>query len=253
MTPPTYLGNQMYIAINRERMVLLHKHSDINVLADLVWLESIDDYTIDPIDTVKWLRGYTDLELKLLYRNISGNDHSVTRSQLLQIIDDIVARVTPTPVNKGELERQCDYVQRCTDTEARWLYVHGASRPAQKSELFNPACRRAADVPLELNSAKSGKLPALTRKPEPFVAPTASDRAAVTTNAQASGPKRGTAKAVIWEVADKMWEDAGSPTDKAKVLVLRKQIMKTLENEEAIKNASSSSELGQWHKKRAPF
>jgi hypothetical protein len=50
-----------------------------------------------------------------------------------------------------------------------------------------------------------------------------------------------------------MWEEDGKPTDKNQVLELRKRIMDKLELDEQIKRASSSSELGQWHKARAPF
>jgi len=53
----------------------------------------------------------------------------------------------------------------------------------------------------------------------------------------------------IWAVADRMWEEAGRPTDKSKVLALRKQIMDTLE-QDGVKRTSSSNELGNWQKAR---
>lgn len=246
----------MYILIDRERMVLLHKHSDTEVIANLAWIECHNaPYCIFDIDDASGFRDFTDMELKILYRNITGqDDHSFNRSQTLQIIYDLCARISESDVKPFEVDRQAEYIKE--GDERKWLYVKGATRPAQKPDLFEPACKRAKRSEKEEASAVGGKLPALKRA-TPAAKPRTGDKRAGT-NAQQSpsqrtGPKRGTAKAIIWATADKMWEEAGKPTDKVEVLKLRKSIMDHLENEEQIKRASSSSELGQWHKTRAPF
>lgn len=245
----------MYVLIERDRMVLLHKHNNLFTLADVAWIECQNSaYSIFGVDDATGLREFTDMELGLLYKNITGVDHSLKRLQLIQVIYDLIQRVPESDIDPIEADYQCGHVTE--GDERKWLYVRGARKPAQKPDLFEPACKRAGRNEEEEQRAKSGKLPALKRKARPRSSGTGNDRPAPATQHRAkpaNGPKRGTAKAIIWSVADKMWEDAGKPTAKAEVLTLRKQIMDTLEKEEAIKRASSSSELGVWHKTRAPY
>lgn len=246
----------MYILIDRERMVLLHKSQDVNSLANVAWIECHNAvYCIFPLDDATGFRDFTDMELGILYRNITGKDyHSLNRPQLLQVIFDLCSRIPESDINAFEADRQAEFVKE--GDERRWLYVRGASRPAQKADLFEPECKTTEQSETEETNARSGKLPALQRKAVPRKPSTGSESTVVNAQQPAkaqSGPKRGTAKAIIWSVADKMWEDSGKPTDKTEVLSLRKVIMGHLEKEEGIKRASSSSELGQWHKTRAPF
>jgi len=247
----------MYILIDRERMVLLHKHASLYVLADVAWIECHNSaYCIFGVDDATGFRDFTDMELRMLYHNITGLDYGnrFNRTQLLQILYDLTSRISESDINAVEAERQAEHVAE--GDERKWIYVRGAKRPAEKPDLFAPACRRASRSESEEERAKAGELPALKRKVRPRSPSTGGDRPAPATQQRApgaSGPKRGTAKAIIWATADKLWEEAGKPTDKPTILALRKQIMDTLENDEAIKRASSSSELGVWHKTRAPY
>lgn len=246
----------MYILIERERMALLHKHSDPNVLANVAWIECHNaPYSIFPVDDATGFQAYTDMELKILFRNITGaDDHSFSRPQVLQVLFDLCSRIPESDIDPFEVDVQAELVKE--GDERRWLYVKGAKRPAQKPDLFEPTCKQALRSDVEESNAKSGKLPALQRAAPPRSERTANDRPAAAVQQPAkrpSGPKRGTAKAIIWQVADAMWEEEGKPVDKNQVLDLRKRIMDKLETEEHIKRASSSSELGQWHKTRAPF
>lgn len=61
---------------------------------------------------------------------------------------------------------------------------------------------------------------------------------------------KGEKTATIWDVADKMWDAAGKPTDPKLVLKLRKQIMNELEQNYSIKKTTSSTSLGGWQKSR---
>jgi hypothetical protein len=246
----------MYILIDRERMALLHKHSDVDVLANVAWIECHNaPYSIFPVDDTTGFKDFTDMELKILYRNITGqDDHTFSRPQVLQVIYDLCSRISESDINAFEVDRQAEYIKE--GDERRWLYVKGASRPAQQADLFEPQCRQALRNEVEEQNAMAGKLPALKRAAPVATPRTGQDRPGVSVQQPVkvrSGPKRGTAKAIIWQTADKMWEDSGKPTDKETVLSLRKDIMVHLETEEGIKRASSSSELGQWHKARAPY
>lgn len=242
----------MYILIENDRMVLLHKHTDFRIVADLAWIECRDcSCAIFKVDDAHGLKEYTDLELRTLYQNITGQDIKLQRRQLQQVLVDLIARIPETKVRELEVQQQVERIPE--DDTGKWLYVYGAKRPAQKPDLFEHACCRAKPSEEEINSAKAGKLPAL-KVPKRAAAPrTRDDRPEAGVTLRPPAPKRGTAKPIIWATADRMWEEAGKPTDKAQVLALRKEIMNVLEKEEAIRRTSSSSELGNWHKERAPF
>lgn len=92
---------------------------------------------------------------------------------------------------------------------------------------------------------------------QPYIPPTQSPQAGVgdrqqrivpSTKAE-TAPRTGN-RAIIWEVADRMWGEIGSPLDIPRVLQLRKAIMTELENNHGIKKTTSSTALGEWQKVR---
>jgi len=246
----------MNALINRENMKLLHVHSDSRVLCDLAWIEChLAPYYILSLQDATALKVFTLMELGMLYTNITGKDnHSFNRSQVLQVVWDLCMRVPETDVTPLEADAQAAYIK--ADDPKKWMYVKGARVPARMASLFEHASRRAKASEKEEQKAVSGELPALKPKRGAPVVPTGDVPKVPTaklTPKTSNAPKRGTAKAIIWRAADEAWEVAGKPTSKADVLVLRKQIMNHLETEEHIKRGSASSELGNWHKTRAPF
>lgn len=94
----------------------------------------------------------------------------------------------------------------------------------------------------------------LGRTLQPITATPAPEKRSSTPTVRKTGPSlpRGGNKAVIWDVADMIWDNANSPKDKPTVLKLRRAIMDHLEGQ-GIKRTSASSELGKWHMDRAPF
>lgn len=74
--------------------------------------------------------------------------------------------------------------------------------------------------------------------------------AAVTVPAKTPSAPRGGNRVTIFEVADRMWNEAGSPRDLTVVLPLRKTIMAELEANHGIKKTTSSTALGEWQKLR---
>lgn len=243
----------MYMLLDRENMKFRHKHPDLFTIANLAWIEDRNmTYSIFPADDAIEFGRYTDMELKMLYRNTTGKDITTTdRQAIKQILFDIVRRIPATPANPYEADVQAAFI--LDEDENHYQYVKGAKRPAMTANLFDGITIHSD--PVEELEAKNGHLPALKRKSSSLASGTGKKQAQVNGNAPASNkaaPKRGTAKAIIWEVADKMWEKEGKPTQKSEVLDLRKRIMDLLETDEGIKRSSASSELGNWHKTRIP-
>lgn len=91
-----------------------------------------------------------------------------------------------------------------------------------------------------------------TNETEPAQACTGRDRPAANTVAPAKTPSvpRSGNRVTIFEVADRMWNDAGAPKDVSVVLPLRKTIMAELEANYGIKKTTSSTALGEWQKLR---
>lgn len=91
-----------------------------------------------------------------------------------------------------------------------------------------------------------------TDETEPAQAGTGDDLPAANTVAPAktpSAPRSGN-RVIIFEVADRMWNEAGAPKEASVVLQLRKTIMAELESTHGIKKTTSSTALGEWQKLR---
>lgn len=91
-----------------------------------------------------------------------------------------------------------------------------------------------------------------TEPVQPVQAGTGRDRPVANTVTPTKMPSapRGGNRVTIFEVADRMWNDAGSPKDTSVVLPLRKTIMAELEANHGIKKTTSSTALGEWQKLR---
>ena len=99
------------------------------------------------------------------------------------------------------------------------------------------------------DAAQMQLLPAQSTNGIPLPAATRNDPSAANAVAPAQASK-GAVRATIWEVADRMWHEAGKPTEAKQVLALRKSIMEDLLHVSAIKKTTSSNELGTWAKVR---
>lgn len=240
----------MYVLLNRNKMSFAHKHHDIFCLANLAWMENRDmEFHIFPLDNAFEFNKFTDEELEQLFQNTVGEPFPETnRNALKQALFDAAMRIHASKVNIHEAETQASKVP--DGSEQCYEYKPGKMAPVKCAQMIRVMTTDFR--PEEVESALKGILPALKRDTSRSTT-SKPNRGAVTPKGGCDAPpKHGTAKATIWKVADEMWEEDGKPADKESVFTLRKSIMNELEKQ-GIKRTSASTELGKWHKERAPF
>lgn len=225
----------MYISIDMDRMRFLHKHDDIKVVCNLVFIEAppcAHNVDIIPVDSAWLLKDMTETQLQTLYRNTTLEQNVPYRGDALRLmLLELASRLPLSDVNAWEAEVQATGVEaRHKDGVEGVVYVKGTTTPTQPGTLFE---RTQLTGTIDHTAAQCIAQQALAT-------PTAS-------NAQ---PRAGSVRDVIWKVADTLWAADGQPTDKAGVLHLRKKIMDTLERDHQVKRTSSSTELGKWQKAR---
>lgn len=237
----------MYVSIDRENLKFLHKHADLHVVCNLVHIEAPNiAICIVDHDSDAFLSDYTGMELAMLYKNTSGHDHTGrSDSALRALLAELAGRLPTSDVNKFELDRQAASIPEDNDQPLK--YVKGATRPGKApAELFPLKAERNSDEDAIAARAKQ-RAP---QRPASVASTPAPASAAARPQRAPAAPRQGGVRAVIWEVADSMWEKEDKPTGKAEVLSLRKRVMDVLESDHAVKRTSSSNELGQWQKAR---
>lgn len=238
----------MFVCVDMDNLQFIHKHREHEVVSGLAYLEACDRSTlVDNTDREHFLINLTPLDLRILYRNttaedITGTDDRVVREMLATLVND---HIQPRSVVLAELEAQIEAVIDDLEKGIPWKYSLGAKRPAKQEQLFPLHCRPLAPVAAQQAAARAPQQRAQRAAPKPRTAPPAAPVAAPVRKARAHN-----VRPTIWAVADRMWEEAGKPTDKAVVLELRKKMYDVLEKEHGVKRTSSSNELGNWMKER---
>lgn len=238
----------MHVVIDRKTLRFLPiKHEDTRVVGDLVWIEAPQAHAhIVPLG-YNFLNDYTDLELMLLYKNTTGEKASRVGDQMRGVLAEIAERIPVRVVDVFRLSRQAELVPE--KTGRRYLYDPKNFKPQQVDDLF------VLD-PVLLPRSENESLIAVRPRIAPVVPVAPAANASVAAPVQArparapAAPRQGGVRELVWAIADKMWEAAGSPTDASIVLPLRKEMMTVLESEHGVKRTSSSNELGQWQKAR---
>lgn len=123
----------MYILIDREKMTFLHKHEDVNVCANLAWIEChIQPYSIFELENDTAFHEFTNKQLMKLYQNIAGGKcaSNMGRRELQKGLIAIIATLPCADVWKFELELQASFIQE--GEQASWLYKKGANKPSKQ-------------------------------------------------------------------------------------------------------------------------
>jgi hypothetical protein len=233
----------MFVSIDMDKLVLMHKHADHEVLSALSWLECGQHVSVLVESTARdqFLARMSRIDLCILYKNTTGAELVASDSHVLRRqLSDLIEATPAAPVDKDELLAQVAAVDDRIHAGERFSYARGAMVPAQAQELF-PLVARPLSTAQLLESEKRAPQP-LTRSnelpPPPAPAPVVLKTRAVNV------------RPVIWAHADAGWEAAGKPTDRAAVLALRRAWMKELDEGKNIRPTTSSNELGAWMKAR---
>ena len=238
----------MFVSIDMDTLQFLHKHHDQMVLGGLSFLEA-PHHSIrnENVNSEHFLLGMTALEIRMLYRNTTGEDPTGSDDRVMREMLAMVAtdHMPPTLALAAEVEAQIAAVEDDLHNGIPWKYALGAKVPAKAMELFPLHCKPLDAVDKHKCATLAPQRRAAREAPKPRapVAPAPSASAAPKQRASSVRP-------TIWAVADEMWGAAGKPTDKTVVLELRKKMYDVLEEKHGVKRTSSSNELGNWMKDR---
>lgn len=239
----------MYISIDMDNLVFLHKHPDHETVSAISWLECGQQRSIviTATDKPRFLKTLTALELRMLYHNTTGG--SISSEDTTELRYQLASAVELLPFARAVREEVLAQVAAVNDRLYNgevFKYAFGASVPAQPQELFplkgrplkpaeldNASAWARSDLPAQTANAPTGPWPE-RREPEdaPEVPPAppadhAEPEFGATTPLKKA--KRANAQVDIFAAADKAWKDAGSPTDPTVVTPLIKGLIPELE------------------------
>lgn len=255
----------MFITVDQEDFTLYHAHHDHDTASALGFLEAPHrNVAVWNTANDNFLKSFGFMDLKMFYRALTKEDaptipagdyshygqvgdaaeisHLFLRDLIAQVIEKTVK---PTLALYHELEAQIYAVSDELYKGVPWKYALGAKRPAKQIQLFPLFGMPAKQALIELAAQTAPQRRSVRRAPAK-AAPAATPPQA----APAAKQRASSVRPVIWAAADRLWEEAGKPTDKAVVLELRKKMMVHLEEEKGVKRTSSSNELGNWMKAR---
>jgi hypothetical protein len=225
----------MYISINRKLCKFLHKHPDFKVVCNLDFIAQAHDHTdVLPLtDGSNLIAGWTDMELSMLYRNVTGSQHVPhIGTSLRAMIAEYAERFPVTDCFPGEVELQAQYVEErlakaSEDNEPDdYMYVKGSKIPAIKSSLWGrTVCAllppdEAARIVQERITAQAKRSAALTHALAAAPLPSAPTQPKPVR--QAGAPRSGVCKA-IWDALDLDLKMTGEipPRTRMKELMLK--------------------------------
>lgn len=227
----------MWLLIDMTNLVVRHKYPDHRVINALAHIElSHVGTSVIKLERDTTFPQLTDLDLRLLYKNSTGQSFpGYMRKQLEDWMRGIALAMPSSDVNPLEVFAQAAEV----DAKDRnfYRYMKGSKVPELLSELWLPTALTA--------TPEAGAAALLAPAPAPD-----SEPAAPTPQAKPIAAPVGGVRGTVFDAADALWQAAGKPTDLKAVLSIRKQVMDNLEASHGIKRTTCSTTLGDWQKVR---
>lgn len=128
----------MYISMDHERLVFLHKHPDYRVVSDLDFIANRSQHTsLFPLSMRSGLDHLTLAELVKLHRNTTNQDAPTQDSETLQeLILQHADELPESDCDPVEVNKQAGYFEdKFPEGMAGFCYVRGANTPGQQRTL----------------------------------------------------------------------------------------------------------------------
>lgn len=237
----------MFVCVDMDNLQFIHKHRVHEIVSGLAFLEACDRSTlVDSTDNERFLLHLNQIQVRTLYRNTTGEDITGTPDIVVrELLATLVPKLPTSLVILEDLEAQIAAVEDDLHNGLPWKYSFGAKKPVPLERLLSLHCKPPSPDESASAALRAPQLRAERSAPKPLAAAAPAPQPAPVRRVRAHS-----VRPVIWDVADRMWREAGSPKDKAVVLELRKKMMAELEEKHSVKRTSSSNELGNWMKDR---
>lgn len=128
----------MYVSVDHEKLVFLHKHPDYRVVANLDFIANRSRHCSSfPLSCVRPLEHFHLDELQKLFVNTTGKQPPTADKETLEELLKQLAQFLPdTDCVPAEVERQASYLEdRFPSGHAGFSYVRGANKPSEAAEL----------------------------------------------------------------------------------------------------------------------
>lgn len=133
----------MFVSIDMDRLVFLHKHHDHETVSRLSWLEcgQHTSVRIDNTEADNYLRGVTHSDLIRFYKNTTGEDAMESSwgeraFHFRERLREVARNLPPTVALIDEVDAQVAVADDRLHAGERFKYALGARTPAQAQELF---------------------------------------------------------------------------------------------------------------------
>lgn len=235
----------MYISMNMQTLQITHKHPSMNCILNLVYLECPNEaHRVCDVDL--GIKSRSELELKLMYKNLSGDDK--IPPDYKELVTEMVCAIPVTDVDVAEVARLAATVG--PHDKKKYRYVKG-----QFSSFFNQPI--FDDTPKNMEFVKNDRTGILmpTYSQEAVAKRMAKDNVVKAPKAPrehkaprepgeaSSRPKAGSSTGKVWDIAD---EIAATITDEK---ALRKSVIEKCV-QEGINSSTASVQFGKWKNSR---
>jgi hypothetical protein len=244
----------MHLLIDRERLCLLYKHSNLGAITNLAHIEAAHSATVvahyDKHDY--GFGSLTDWELRVLHKHISGNDYyGYSRDHLERTLVALCETIPESDIVVHEVLIQAACIPEGDDRYYR--YAKGSTFPSPQEELFTPNSLKSAqgfspNLPINppqitqpAPATQAAAWLATPRKPqEGSVAPRSSEPRPESNEPPKTGSKTGR----VWEIADAVLAKYSAPYEWKKIRV---DIAAACEAE-GINSSTMSVQFSKWRK-----
>jgi hypothetical protein len=237
-----------FILMDREAMCVRYRHVNQNVLFNLMAIEFTNTSVVcqGDDDAASFTR-YTDLELKLLYQNLTGQKYTgYSRDILVKAVIGLINCLDFSEVNALALASQANHIR---DGETGFFkYNPNSHKPTQMEDKYTPAALtvRAGAVPVQPPAPPQYTLPASTS--QAAAAPASTPRA-TSNHTPSEPPKAGGKTARVWEIATQQLQLQREANEKSgaafDVKALRKAVSVACEAE-GMNPSTMSVQFSKW-------